>query len=69
VLKCKILAVDHFGNLVSNLGREQFTEYLDASEKHRFAFRVGEQTVSKLLQTYTDGEPGEVFAIFGSADS
>ncbi len=67
VLKCKILAVDHFGNLVSNLGREQFKEYLDASEKHRFAFRVGEQTVSKLLQAYTDGEPGEVFAIFGSA--
>lgn len=67
VLKCKILAIDHFGNLVSNLGREQFKEYLDASEKRRFAFRVGEYTVSKLRQAYAEGDPEEVFAIFGSS--
>lgn len=67
VLKCKILYIDHFGNLVSNLGREQFKEYLDASEKRRFAFRVGEQTVSKLRQAYAEGEPDEVFAILGSS--
>lgn len=67
VLKCKILSVDRFGNLISNLGRQQFKEYLDASEKRRFAFRVGEQTVSKLLQAYAEGEPAEVFAILGSS--
>lgn len=67
VLKCKILSVDHFGNLITNLGREQFKEYLDASEKRRFAFRVGEQTISKLRQAYAEGEPGELFAIFGSS--
>ncbi|GAK56020.1 hypothetical protein U27_02982 [Candidatus Vecturithrix granuli] len=67
VLKCKILSVDHFGNLISNLGCEQFKEYLDASEKRRFAFRVGEHTVSKLLQAYAEGEPDEVFAILGSS--
>lgn len=68
VLKCKILYIDHFGNLVSNLSREQFKEYLDASEKRRFAFRVGEHTVSKLRQAYAEGEPDEVFAILGSSD-
>ena len=67
VLKCKILSVDHFGNLVTNLNREQFKEYLDASEKRRFAFRVGDHTVSKLRQAYAEGEPEEIFAIFGSS--
>ncbi len=66
--RCKILYVDHFGNLVTNLGRDQFREILDASDKRRFAIRVGEHTISKISQAYADGEPGELLAIFGSAN-
>ena len=66
--KCKILYVDRFGNLVSNLDKEHFKELLDASEQRRFAFRIGEQTISKICQNFAEGEKGsEVLAIFGSS--
>ncbi len=65
--KCKIIHVDRFGNLISNLGREQFKEMLDASEQRRFAFRVGDHTISKISQTFADGEKDEVIAVFGSS--
>ena len=67
--KCKILYVDRFGNLVSNLSKNQFKELLDASEQRRFALRIGEYTISKISQAYADGEKGsELLAIFGSSD-
>ncbi len=66
--KCKILYVDRFGNLISNLTKEQFKELLDASEQRRFAFRIGEHTVSKISQAYAEGEKGnEILALFGSS--
>ncbi len=68
VWKCKILYADRFGNLISNLNREQFKEFLDASEQGRFAFRLGEHTISRLSQSYTEGEKDEVMAIFGSSE-
>jgi S-adenosylmethionine hydrolase len=66
-LKCKIVYVDRFGNLISNLPHDRFKELLDSSEDHRFAFRVGKHTVSKISQSYTEGEKGELIAIFGSS--
>lgn len=68
IVRCKILHIDRFGNLISNLTQAQFQEQLDASETKRFAFRVGEQTVSKIYQTYAEGEKNELFAIFGSSE-
>ena len=67
VWKCKILAVDHFGNLISNLTRENFTACVEHGEQKRFAFRVGDQTISKVSMSYAEGQPNEVLAIFGSA--
>jgi hypothetical protein len=68
VLRCKIIYVDRFGNLISNLSRERFKECLDASETRRFAFQVGgEHTVAKISYSYADGEKGELIALFGSS--
>ena len=67
VWKCRILSVDRFGNLISNLTKEQFTALLGAGEQQRFAFRLGEQNILKLAQTFADGAPGEVMALFGSS--
>ncbi len=66
--KCKIIHVDRFGNLISNLQKEQFTDILNASEQRRFAFRIGEHTISKMSQSYADGNKDEVTAVFGSSD-
>jgi hypothetical protein len=67
VWRCKIISVDRFGNLISNLTRECFKGYLDASEKRRFAFRVGEFTISRVQQSYAEGEKNEMIAVFGSS--
>ncbi|MBD3307407.1 hypothetical protein GF339_13300 [candidate division KSB3 bacterium] len=66
-LRCEIIHVDRFGNLVSNLSRERFEAELANSKTTRFAFRIGEQTVSTISQAYQAAEPGELIAIFGSA--
>lgn len=68
MLKCKIVYVDRFGNLVTNLNRERFKECLDSSEQRRFAFRVGEHTITRISQSYTEGDKYEIIAIFGSSD-
>jgi S-adenosyl-L-methionine hydrolase (adenosine-forming) len=67
VWRCRIIYVDRFGNLVSNLTREKFKEYLDASEKRRFAFQVGEQIVSKISNSYAESEKNELIVLFGSS--
>lgn len=66
-MRCKILYVDRFGNLVSNLTRDQFKQMLDASAQRRFAFQVGEQTIGKISTSYAEGEKGQLLAIFGSS--
>ncbi len=66
LLKCKVVYVDRFGNLMTNLSQDRFNQALDASQQQRFAFRVGEHTVSKLSQSFAEGEKDELLAIFGS---
>ena len=65
--RCKIVSVDHFGNLISNLSRKRFKELLNASKQRRFAFRVAEHTILKISQAYAEGEEGDVIAVFGSS--
>jgi S-adenosyl-L-methionine hydrolase (adenosine-forming) len=65
--QCRIVYIDRFGNLVSNLTRDKFKECLDSSEKRRFVFQVGEQTITKISNSYAEGEKGELLAIFGSS--
>ncbi len=67
VWKCRILSVDRFGNLISNMTQEQFAALLAAAEQKRFAFRVGEQTISKISKAYAEGQPNEALAVFGSS--
>lgn len=66
-MRCKILYVDRFGNLITNLTKEYFQQLLDASEKRRFAFQIGEHTIGKISTAYAEGDKREVIAIFGSS--
>ncbi len=66
ILKCKVVYVDRFGNLITNLTGERFKECLDASEQRRFALRIGEHTISKISQSFAEGEKDEMLAILGS---
>ncbi len=66
ILRCKIVYVDRFGNLITNLSRERFKECLNASKQRRFALRVGDHTVTKISHSYAEGEKYQIIALFGS---
>ncbi len=66
-IRCKIVYVDRFGNLISNLTKEHFQQLLDASAQRRFAFQIGEHTIGKISTAYAEGDKLEVIAIFGSS--
>ena len=60
-----VLKVDKFGNLVTNFSQNDVPQ-LFAQPTPPFKIAVGKAQVSKLLQSYSQGAPGEVFAIIGS---
>jgi S-adenosylmethionine hydrolase len=59
ILKPTVLRVDKFGNLLTNLRREQLGR--------GFAIRAGGIEVRRVLASYAEALPGEIFAIEGSA--
>ena len=66
VLTGRVVRVDRFGNLVTNLDRrscERVTE--GAASVH---LTVGGHTIARIVSTYADLAPGEVGALFGSTD-
>jgi S-adenosylmethionine hydrolase len=63
--KAVVLKVDKFGNLVTNFS-ERDVPQLFAQPTPAFKISVGKAQVSKLVQSYSQGSPGEVFAIVGS---
>ena len=64
MLKGRIVFIDHFGNLVSNISHTLFTK---AVGKNSFQITVGNQVLGGIYPTYADAEDGEVFALFGSS--
>lgn len=65
VVKGAVLRVDHFGNLVTNITAEHVPALVAADGK--FTIRLGNGQVSKVVQTFAQGAPGEVVGIIGSS--
>lgn len=65
VLKGVILKVDNFGNAITNLSVEDAPQLLGSNPQ--FKLSAGSKVVSKFVQTYSQGEPGEAIALFGSS--
>ncbi len=66
VLRGRVVRVDRFGNVVTNLDRrscEKLTEGASAVQ-----LTVGAHTIARIVSTYADLAPGEVGALFGSTD-
>jgi len=63
-VKGVILRVDSFGNLVTNFRPEDLPA--SALETGNLQFQIGAQTVSRLVDTFAKGNPGEAFAYIGS---
>ena len=63
-LKGVVLRVDSFGNLVTNFRSEDLP--VAALESGNVQFQIGAQTVTRLVDTFAQGNPGETFAYIGS---
>lgn len=63
VIRARVISVDHFGNLVSNLSKDQFIR-LAGSRPFRIA--VGGSILGNISRSYGDAREGEVLALFGS---
>ncbi len=57
--EAKIIHIDRFGNLITNLKREDLPE--------KFALKIGETQIENLQEFYAEARASEVFMIFGSA--
>jgi len=62
----EIVFVDSFGNITTNISERQAQSWIG---KTLFKMTIGSITMNiKLRESYSEGETGEVFAIFGSHD-
>jgi S-adenosylmethionine hydrolase len=61
-----VLKTDKFGNLVTNITAKDIPQIFDGSS-NAFKIAVGKAEVTKLCSSYSQGGPGELFAILGSA--
>jgi len=59
-----VLRVDSFGNLITNFRTEDLPA--KAIEDSALQLQIGTQTVSRLVDTFAKGNPGETFAYIGS---
>ena len=64
-VKGSVLRIDHFGNLITNITPEDVPALVAADGK--FAIRVGNGSVGKVVQTFSQGASGEAVGIIGSS--
>ena len=60
----EIIAVDHFGNLISNIT----TEHLGAGDRAALKVTCGGRTLAGLRRTYGEEQPGTLVALVGSTE-
>ncbi len=65
VLYGQVVKVDNFGNLVTNICRQDLDHFLKDAKLH---IRIGSLVIKKINDTYSDGNKGEVLALINSSD-
>lgn len=62
----EIISVDRFGNLITNINRDVFLQFI---ERKKFRIVIGETRISKISSSYQEGKEGSPIAIFDSFDN
>jgi S-adenosyl-L-methionine hydrolase (adenosine-forming) len=65
-IRGKIVYIDTYGNLVTNVNRKQFDE-VGRGRNFRIDFASRHDQITALSQTYSDVPPGERVAFFGAS--
>jgi len=63
----EVIHIDHFGNLASNIHREQLGEALE--RKGQLVVRLGNTRIEGLVDTFGEREEGAIIALIGSTGS
>ncbi len=59
------MKVDKFGNLITNFTDQDLPQLFERNPPP-FRILVGKAEITKINETYSQGAPGDVFAIIGS---
>ncbi|CAN5364952.1 SAM-dependent chlorinase/fluorinase [soil metagenome] len=59
-----IVRVDHYGNLITNIGKNVF-DILSKNKKFNIVF--GRESIEQVYRDYNNAEDGDIFAIFNSS--
>ncbi len=62
----KIIAVDHFGNLISNIEMEMLLQSGFANQTNQPVIQIGSHTIQGIARTYANGRPQNPTALIGS---
>jgi S-adenosylmethionine hydrolase len=65
LIQAVILAVDHFGNLITNLTPGHLPEF-DPAQPLPFKILAGKREITRYHDVYSGGESGDIFIITGS---
>jgi S-adenosylmethionine hydrolase len=62
----KIVSIDHFGNLITNIPEHQIHENRGDKSENNLRIRVGKHIISGLSHTYESVASGKILALIGS---
>jgi S-adenosylmethionine hydrolase len=66
VLRGRVIRVDRFGNVVTNIDRKAYEKL--AGNLAAMQLTVGGHSIAHIVSTYADIAPGQIGALFGSTD-
>ncbi len=61
-----VVRVDHYGNLITNIVKEEFEKIHALNEKRGFTVRAGREVFSKINKYFYQVEPGDCYLLFNS---
>ena len=62
----KIVTIDRFGNLITNIDSKKLDQYCEGQPHHEPCIRIGKHTISGLSATYESAEFQKPLALIGS---
>jgi S-adenosylmethionine hydrolase len=63
----KVIHVDHFGNLITNIGRAALAGFLGSMPLRGAQVALGDKLVRGIVDHYAEAKPGELLALLGSS--
>jgi S-adenosylmethionine hydrolase len=62
----KVISIDHFGNIVTNITKEAFEGFIDDTRSTEVEVRLGRFKIRRVSKSYDGVKVGSSVAIFGS---